>query len=147
MQRSATNIKQLGLGLNLSTKKTRKPEFLEEMEHVVASGALSQVLEPCYPKAKTGRPPFGIETMLRIHDIILNLAGRTIGMVIDSVNDVLALGPDQIKAAPEFNGQIECSHMIGLGAVKTGEVERMMILMDIEGLMSSDGMGLRDLPL
>ena len=78
--------------------------------------------------------------------IILNLAGRTIGMVVDSVSDVLALGPDQIKPAPEFNGQIECSHIIGLGAVKTGEVERMMILMDIEGLMSSDGMGLRDLP-
>ena len=77
--------------------------------------------------------------------IILNLAGRTIGMVVDSVSDVLALGPDQIKPAPDFNGQIEGSHIIGLGAVKTGEVERMMILMDIEGLMASEGMGLREL--
>ena len=79
--------------------------------------------------------------------IILNLSGRTIGMVVDSVSDVLALGPDQIKSAPEFNGQIDGNHIIGLGAVKTGDVERMMILIDIEGLMSSDGMGLRDLPV
>jgi transposase, IS5 family len=60
-------MKQLGLGLNLSTKKTRKREFLEEMERVVPWSALVQVVEPYYPKAKTGRLPFGIETMLRIH--------------------------------------------------------------------------------
>ena len=60
-------MKQLGLGLNLSTKKTRKREFLEEMERVVPWAVLVQVVEPYYPKAKTGRPPFGIETMLRIH--------------------------------------------------------------------------------
>jgi len=60
-------MKQLGLGLNLSTKKTRKREFLEEMERVVPWSALVQVVEPFYPKAKTGRPPFAIETMLRIH--------------------------------------------------------------------------------
>jgi IS5 family transposase len=60
-------MKQLGLGLNLSTKKTRKREFLEEMERVVPWAALVQIVEPYYPKAKTGRPPFGIETMLRIH--------------------------------------------------------------------------------
>jgi IS5 family transposase len=60
-------MKQLGLGLNLVTKKTRKREFLEEMEHVVPWSVLVQIVEPYYPKAKTGRPPFEIETMLRIH--------------------------------------------------------------------------------
>ena len=60
-------MKQLGLGLNLSTKKTRKREFLEEMERVVPWAALVQIVSPYYPKAKTGRPPFCIETMLRIH--------------------------------------------------------------------------------
>ncbi|MBC7942398.1 MAG: IS5 family transposase, partial [Chitinophagaceae bacterium] len=60
-------MKQLGLGLNLSTKKTRKREFLEEMERVVPWDVLVQIVEPHYPKSKTGRPPFGIQTMLRIH--------------------------------------------------------------------------------
>jgi IS5 family transposase len=62
-----TSMKQLGLGLKLSTKKTRKREFLEQMERVVPWAVLVQIVEPHYPKAKTGRPPFGIETMLRIH--------------------------------------------------------------------------------
>src|SRR5215213_1452834 len=60
-------MKQLGLGLNLSTRKTRKREFLEEMERVVPWAALVQIVEPHYPRAKTGRPPFAVETMLRIH--------------------------------------------------------------------------------
>ena len=60
-------MKQLGLGLNLSTKKTRKRVFLEEMERVVPWGALVRIVEPHWPKAKTGRPPFAVETMLRIH--------------------------------------------------------------------------------
>lgn len=58
---------QLGLGLNLSTKKTRKREFLDEMDRVVPWSALVQIVEPHSPRAKTGRPPFAIETMLGIH--------------------------------------------------------------------------------
>ena len=60
-------MNQLGLGLNLSTKKTRKREFLEEMERVVPWAALVQIVEPHCPRAKTGRPPMPVETMLRIH--------------------------------------------------------------------------------
>ena len=63
----STTMKQLGLGLNLSTKKTRKGEFLDEMERVVPWAALVQIVEPHCPRAKTGRPPFAVETMLRIH--------------------------------------------------------------------------------
>jgi transposase, IS5 family len=63
----STAMKQLGLGLNLSTKKTRKAKFLDEMERVVPWAALVQVVEPHCPRAKTGRPPFAVETMLRIH--------------------------------------------------------------------------------
>ena len=58
---------QLGLGLNLSTKKTRKREFVDEMDRVVPWSALVQIVQPRTPPAKTGRPPFAIETMLRIH--------------------------------------------------------------------------------
>jgi IS5 family transposase len=58
---------QLSLGLNLSTKKTRKREFLDEMDRVVPWSALVQIVEPHSPRAKTGRPPFAIEAMLRIH--------------------------------------------------------------------------------
>jgi IS5 family transposase len=50
-------MKQAELGLNLSTK-TRKREFLDEMDRVVPWDALIALIEPHYPKSKTGRPPF-----------------------------------------------------------------------------------------
>lgn len=55
------------VSLNLSTKKTRKREFLEEMKRVVPWKVLVEIIEPHWPKSKTGRPPFAIEAMLRIH--------------------------------------------------------------------------------
>ncbi len=78
--------------------------------------------------------------------IILNLGGRTVGMVVDSVSDVLVLEPGQIKPAPEFNGRVDGSHITGLGTVTTGGAERMLILMDIEALMKAPDMGLTDGP-
>lgn len=60
---------QLHLGLNLSTKRTRKREFLDEMKRVVPWTRLIELIEPHYPKGKTGRPPFPVATMLHIHFI------------------------------------------------------------------------------
>jgi purine-binding chemotaxis protein CheW len=68
--------------------------------------------------------------------------GRVIGAVVDSVSDVLALGADQIKAAPELNSSIDAGYIMGIGCVKSGDVERMLILTDIDALMSSPEMGL-----
>ena len=76
--------------------------------------------------------------------IILNIGHRTVGMVVDSVSDVLELAPGQIKAAPDFNGAIDASYITGLGTVKHGDDERMLILMDIEQMMMSPDMGLMD---
>ena len=60
-------MKQADLGLNLSRKKTRKREFLDEMTRVVPWKDLTALIEPHYPKGKTGRPPMGLEVMLRVH--------------------------------------------------------------------------------
>jgi transposase, IS5 family len=60
-------VTQLGLGLDLSTKRTRKREFLDEMRRVVPWLKLIALIEPHYPTGKTGRPPFPIVTMLQIH--------------------------------------------------------------------------------
>ena len=76
--------------------------------------------------------------------IILNVAKRVVGIVVDSVSDVLALSAEQIKPAPGFNAMLDASYITGLGSVKTGEDERMLILADIEQLMSGADMGLVD---
>ena len=74
--------------------------------------------------------------------IILNVAGRVVGAVVDSVSDVLELDNKQIKAAPEFNSLLDAGYITGLGTVESGEGERLLILVDIERLMSSPDMGL-----
>jgi purine-binding chemotaxis protein CheW len=74
--------------------------------------------------------------------IILNVAGRVVGAVVDSVSDVLELDEKQIKPAPEFNSLLDAGYITGLGTVESGEGERMLILVDIERLMSSPDMGL-----
>ncbi len=58
---------QAGLRFNLSRKKTRKREFLEEMTQVVPWKELMALIQPHYPKGKTGRPPMGLDVMLRVH--------------------------------------------------------------------------------
>ena len=60
-------MKQVSLWLGTSTKRTRKVEFLAEMERVVPWGALVDLVAPFAPEGRRGRPPFSVETMLRIH--------------------------------------------------------------------------------
>lgn len=70
--------------------------------------------------------------------IVLNVQGRVVGAVVDSVSDVLELAQDSIKPAPQMHTSVDTAFITGIGSVN----ERMLILMDIEGLMSSADMGL-----
>ena len=72
--------------------------------------------------------------------IVLNVKGRVVGAVVDSVSDVLELQGDAVKPAPEMNSAVDLSFITGIGNV----ADRMLILMDIEALMSSADMGLID---
>ena len=79
--------------------------------------------------------------------IVLNVRGRVMAVVVDSVSDVLALGADSIKPAPEMNASVNSGYIMGMGCVKSGDVERLLILTDIDALMSSAEMGLMDATL
>jgi purine-binding chemotaxis protein CheW len=74
--------------------------------------------------------------------IILNVANRIVGAVVDSVSDVLELSPQQIRVAPEFNSLLDASFITGLGTVGSDEQSRMLILLDIEKLMTSAEMAI-----
>jgi IS5 family transposase len=60
-------MKQIALTLQLATKKTRKREFLDQMNTVVPWADLVALIAPYYPEGRNGRPPFSLETMLRTH--------------------------------------------------------------------------------
>lgn len=72
--------------------------------------------------------------------IILNVAGRVMGIVVDGVSDVISLEAEQMRPTPEFGSVIDTEYIMGLGTVD----ERMLILIDIEKLMGSSDMGLID---
>lgn len=70
--------------------------------------------------------------------IILNLRTRIVGIVVDSVSDVMELPPDALKAAPDIESVIDSAAVLGLGSLG----DRMLILLDIERLMAAPDMGL-----
>jgi purine-binding chemotaxis protein CheW len=73
--------------------------------------------------------------------IILNVAGRVVGVVVDSVSDVLTLAAEAIRPTPEFaSATFDTKYITGLGTVD----ERMLILLDIEKLMTGADMALVD---
>src|ERR1035437_5917428 len=71
-------------------------------------------------KFNLGEPTYDQFTVV----IILNISGRVVGMVVDSVSDVIALKQDQIKPAPEMGTAFNTDYLIGLGTID----ERMLIL-------------------
>ena len=70
--------------------------------------------------------------------IVLNIGNRVMGMVVDAVSDVITLTPEQLHPVPEFNSAIASDHLLAIGAIE----QRMLILVDIEKLMTSPEMGL-----
>jgi purine-binding chemotaxis protein CheW len=70
--------------------------------------------------------------------IVLNVCGRVIGMVVDGVSDVIALSPEQIHPAPEFGASLDTQYLRGMATMDG----RMVILVDIERLMSASDMEL-----
>jgi purine-binding chemotaxis protein CheW len=87
-------------------------------------------------KFNLGRVEYDNQTVV----IILNVAHRVVGMVVDGVSDVLTLMKEQVMPAPEFGSTLSTEYLTGLGTVDG----RMLILMDIEKLMTSREMELID---
>jgi purine-binding chemotaxis protein CheW len=84
--------------------------------------------------------------------IVLNVRGRVVGAVVDSVSDVLELAADHIKPAPELASGIDSGFITGIGSIQCGRAqddsarstECVLILTGIEGLMSAADMRLMD---
>jgi purine-binding chemotaxis protein CheW len=73
--------------------------------------------------------------------IILNIAGRVVGVVVDAVSDVLTLSSEAIRPTPEFaSATFDTKYITGLGTVD----DQMIILLDIEKLMTGADMALVD---
>ncbi len=87
------------------------------------------------------RMKFNLDNVEYTHQtvvVILNVHSRVVGIVVDGVSDVLMLQSSQISPAPHFGTTFSTEHLMGIGTVG----ERMLILVDIEKLMTSEEMAL-----
>ena len=120
-------------GYETVTRIANSPDFLKGVVNL--RGIIVPIVDMRI-KFNLGDPSYDQFTVV----IILNIAGRVMGMVVDSVSDVTTLSPSQIRPAPEMGTAFNTDYLIGLGTLD----ERMLILVDIDKLMSSDEMGLVD---
>jgi purine-binding chemotaxis protein CheW len=118
-------------GYDSVTKIANAPDYIKGVVNL--RGIIVPIVDMRI-KFNLGTPTYDQFTVV----IILNIADRVVGMVVDSVSDVIALNADQVKPAPEMGTALDTSYLIGLGTLD----ERMVILVDIDKLMSSDEMGL-----
>lgn len=70
--------------------------------------------------------------------IVLNLRGRVVGTVVDSVSDVLELPGEAVRPAPDMDTRDDTRYITGIASLQ----DRMLILLDIERLMGSADLGL-----
>ena len=120
-------------GYEAVTRIANAPDFIKGVINL--RGIIIPVVDMRI-KFKLGTPVYDQFTVV----IILNIGGRIAGMVVDSVSDVTTLTPEQVKPAPEMGTAFSTEFLIGLGTID----ERMLILIDIDKLMSSAEMGLSD---
>lgn len=72
--------------------------------------------------------------------IVVNIGERVVGIVVDGVSDVLTLSQEQVKPPPEFGLGLPLDYLYGLGSLD----DRMLVLVDIEKLLSSEDLALVD---
>jgi purine-binding chemotaxis protein CheW len=118
-------------GYDNVTRIASAPEYLKGVVNL--RGIIVPIVDMRI-KFNVGNPTYDAFTVV----IILNINGRTIGVVVDSVSDVVTLSPDQIKPAPDLGTSVAADYLQGLGTVG----ERMLILIDIDKLLSAEDMGL-----
>lgn len=118
-------------GYEAVTRIANAPEFVKGVVNL--RGIIVPIVDMRI-KFNLGEPTYDQFTVV----IILNIGGRVVGMVVDSVSDVITLSTEQVKPAPEMGTALNTDYLIGLGTLD----ERMLILVDIDRLMSSTDMGL-----
>ena len=118
-------------GYDAVTKIANSPAFIKGVVNL--RGVIVPIVD-LRIKFKLGEPTYDQFTVV----IILNIGKRVMGIVVDGVSDVIQLNSDNLRPAPEFGSILDTRYILGLGTVE----ERMIIVVDIEKLMTSQEMSL-----
>lgn len=116
-------------GYDTVTRIANAPDFIRGVINL--RGVIVPILD-VRGRWNLGEPTYGMFTVV----VILNIKGTTVGLVVDSVSDVITLAPEAIKPAPEMGNGITAEYLIGLGTLG----ERLLILIDIERMIAAADM-------
>ncbi|WP_404324719.1 chemotaxis protein CheW [Cobetia sp. UIB-001] len=87
-------------------------------------------------KFQLGQAEYTAQTVV----IVINIGERVVGIVVDGVSDVISLAADQVLPPPEFGARMNSDFLAGLATVN----DHMLLIMDIEHMMTSDEMALME---
>ncbi|WP_445001208.1 chemotaxis protein CheW [Halomonas mongoliensis] len=113
------------------TRIANAPEFIKGVTNL--RGVIVPIVD-LRIKFHLDRVEYGGQTVV----IVVNVADRVVGIVVDGVSDVMTLTPEQIKPAPEFGVTLSSDFLSGLGSLE----DRMLVLVDIDKLLTSEEMAL-----
>lgn len=118
-------------GYETPTRIANAPDFIKGVINL--RGVIVPIVDMRI-KFNLGEPTYDQFTVV----IILNIGKRVVGIVVDGVSDVIQLSAANLRPAPEFGSALDTQYILGLGTID----ERMIIVVDIEQLMSSQEMAL-----
>jgi len=124
------NVQELR-GYDAMTQIANSPAFIKGVINL--RGAIVPIVDMRI-KFDLGTPVYDQFTVV----IVLSIGAHMVGIVVDSVSDVIVLAPAQMKPVPQIGSALDAGYLLGMGTVK----DRMLILLDIEKLMSSPEIGL-----
>lgn len=113
------------------TRIANAPDFIKGVTNL--RGVIVPIVD-LRIKFHLDRVEYGGQTVV----IVVNVADRVVGIVVDGVSDVMTLTPEQIKPAPEFGVTLSSDYLSGLGSLE----DRMLVLVDIDKLLTSEEMAL-----
>jgi purine-binding chemotaxis protein CheW len=122
-------------GYDAVTRIADTPEFIKGVINL--RGAIVPIVD-LRLRFQLGEAKYDDSTVV----VILSIAGRTIGVVVESVSDVLEIPADRIRLAPNIDSQLDAGFITGLATPDPADPARMLILIEIEELMLSPNMGI-----
>lgn len=113
-------------GYEAVTRIANAPDFIKGVVNL--RGVIVPIVDMRI-KFNLANPTYDATTVV----IVLNLEKTTVGMVVDSVSDVVNLNPEQIRPTPDLGSAVGADNLLGLATLG----ERLLILVDIARMMSS----------
>jgi purine-binding chemotaxis protein CheW len=118
-------------GYEKVTPIPRSPDFLKGVVNL--RGSIVPVIDL---RVKFDLPNVAYDSLTVV--IVLRIAGRIIGAVVDGVSDVVQLTPNEIKEAPRLGSMVDSSYLAGVAT----KDKRMILALDIEKLLSAGELNL-----